>query len=289
MSRCRRATVLAFLFAAFAAPGFAQTPSPPPEELTANDIYDRTRATANARTLPPYISYTTHATFERKGKMKAEHYHTVVRTSDGKSYVTPLPDSPRDRIDTTPRIDDRPPYLSLFTTFGLIRRSPGEKPSMYEANAAPAPEASDPPVIGSVKVTARAYDVTLLGSEDLAGHAVYHIALRPLYDPEHHLLRELYVAKDSYRVERAVIQAYGAAGPIRTRPLVTIDYTPVGGAQAIVRISVDVTLRALFFAYGGHGELRVEDLEAPESVPDWMFDKQLLAEHEKGAASTPRP
>jgi hypothetical protein len=281
-----RAAALAFLTVATASAGFSQTPGPAAGAPDANEIYDRARAAANARTLPPYLSYVTHATFERKGKIKAEHYRVVLRTSDGAAYVTPLADSPRDRIDVRPRADARPPYLSPFNTFGLIDAKAGAKPSLYEA---PGPAASEPPLIGSVTVTARAYDVALLGIEALGERPVYHLALRPVRDPEHHRLRELFVATDSFRLERAVIQAYGAMGPLRTRPLATIEYAPAGGAQAIVRIDVDVTLRAFFFAYGGHGQFRAEQLETPATEPAWMFDKDLLAAHERSAAAATHP
>jgi hypothetical protein len=281
-----------------------QTPQAPPSQpspaaapavaLDANEIYDRARAAAYAGRLPPFLSYETHATFARKGKVKAEHFRVVLRTADRKSYVTPVPDSPRDRLDTTPRVQDAPPYLSPFNTFGLIERKAGEKPSLYEtpgtpALGAPLPAASGPPVIGSVTVTARPYDISLLGIEALGGRSVYHLALRPVRDPVHRRLRELFVATESFRLERAVIQAYGAAGPLHTRPLVTIDYAPAGDAQAIVRISVDVTLRAFFFAYGGHGEFRAENVTTPNSEPDWMFDAALLAGHEQTARGTTPP
>jgi hypothetical protein len=277
----------------------AQTQAPqasPAVVPDANAIYDRARAAANAGRLPPFLSYETDATFARKGKIKAERYRVVLRTADGKSYVTPVPDSPRDRLDTRPRVQDAPPYLSPFNTFGLIERKAGEKSSRSEAPGTPvlgepppAPAASGPPVIGSVTVTARPYEISLLGIEALGGRNVYHLALRPLRDPVHRRLRELFVATDTYRLERAVIQAYGAAGPLHTRPLVTIDYAPAGDAQAIVRISVDVTLRAFFFAYGGHGEYRAENLATPEEAPDWMFDAALLAEHLRPVPSAPPP
>lgn len=257
--------------------------------LDANEIYDRARAAAYAARLPAFLSYETHATFARKGKIKAEHFRVVMRTADAKSYVTPLPDSPRDRLDTTPRVQDAPPYLSPFNTFGLIERKAGEKPSRYEAPGTPAPAASGPPVIGSVTVTARPYDISLLGIETLGSRSVYHLVLHPVRDPVHRRLRELFVATDTYRLERAVIQAYGAAGPLHTRPLVTIDYAPAGDAQAIVRISVDVTLRAFFFAYGGHGEFRAEQVTTPSAAPDWMFDAALLAEHERALRATTPP
>ncbi len=276
----------------------AQTPAPqasPAVVPDANAIYDRARAAANAGRLPPFLSYETDATFARKGKIKAEHYRVVLRSADGKSYVTPVPDSPRDRLDTRPRVQDAPPYLSPFNTFGLIERKAGEKPSLEESpgtpalGAPPAPQASGPPVIGSVTVTARPYEISLVGIETLGDRTVYHLALRPIRDPVHRRLRELFVATDTYRLERAVIQAYGAAGPLHTRPLVTIDYAPAGDAQAIVRISVDVTLRAFFFAYGGHGEYRAANIATPEAAPDWMFDAALLAEHLRAVPSAPRP
>jgi hypothetical protein len=271
------------------APQASPAAASPAVVLDANEIYDRARAAAYAGKLPPFLSYETHATFARKGKIKAEHFRVVLRTADGKSYVTPVPDSPRDRLDTTPRVQDKPPYLSPFNTFGLIERKAGEKPSLYEAPGTPAPAASGPPVIGSVTVTARAYDISLLGIEALGGRNVYHLALHPVRDPVHRRLRELFVATDTYRLERAVIQAYGAAGPLHTRPLVTIDYAPAGDAQAIARISVDVTLRAFFFAYGGHGEFRAENLATRSTEPAWMFEAGLLAAHERAASSATPP
>lgn len=289
MTRHASPAFLALALAACAAAAGAQTPGPAPQPPDANEIYDRARAAANAWTRPPFIAYSTLATFERKGRIKAERYRVVVRTSDGKSYVTPVADSPRDRIDTTPRVDEKPPYLSLFKTFGLADPPDAEKPASFEAPGTPAPAASAPPLIAGVKVTARAYDVTLLGTEALGGQPVYHLALRPAFDPKHHRLRELFVTTDSYRLERSVIEAYAAAGPFSPHPFVTIDYAPVGGAQAIVRISVDITLRAFFIAYGGHGEFHAENLAAPATEPDWMFDAALLAEHVRTAASAPRP
>jgi hypothetical protein len=298
---CAAFTASAALLAVTTSAASAQTPARPAAPAAApailpdaNEIYDRARAAASAGRLPPFLSYDTLATFARKGKIKAERYRVVLRTADGKSYVTPVPDSARDRLDTTPRVQDAPPYLSPFNTFGLIDRKAGESPSLYDAPGTPAPgapqpAASGPPVIGSVTVTARPYDISLLGIEALDGRSVYHLALRPIRDPVHRRLRELFVAADSYRLERAVIQAYGVAGPLRTRPLVTIDYTPAGDAQAIARISVDVTLRAFFFAYGGHGEFRATNLATPTAEPDWMFDATLLAEHERAAPSTAPP
>jgi hypothetical protein len=289
----------ASLLAVVPSAAWAQTQAPrapqasPAAAPDANEIYDRARAAANAARLPAFLSYDSLATFARKGKVKAERYRVVLRSADGKSYVTPVPDSPRDRLDTRPRVQDAPPYLSPYNTFGLIERKAGEQPSPYEARGTPAPgtpAASGPPVIGSVTVTARPYEISLLGIETLGGRTVYHLALRPLRDPVHRRLRELFVATDSYRLERAVIQAYGAAGPLHTRPLVTIDYAPAGDGQAIVRISVDVTLRAFFFSYGGHGEYRAENLATPSMEPDWMFDKGLLAEHERADPNaTPPP
>ena len=60
----------------------------------ADAIFLRARAAAEARVLPPFLEYTTYAAFVRRGHIDAEHYHVIVRTSDGMTYVTPVPDSP---------------------------------------------------------------------------------------------------------------------------------------------------------------------------------------------------
>jgi hypothetical protein len=273
-----------------ATPATAQTAEPSPlsgvsaspalAPLDALAIYDRARATVAARTLPPFIAYTEYAAFIRHGKVQAQHDRIVIRTADGKVNDTPIPDSPRDRIDTTPAVKDRP-LVYPTTTFGLVKRRAGEQPSAYETASTPAPEASGPPVIGHVVSISRDYDPSLIGVEVVAGAPAYHLKLAPRFDPQHHPIRDLYVDTTTFDPRRIAIEVWAEAGPVRSRPTVTVDFAPVDGVWVIAHASMDFVLRLAFFNYGGSGEYRTSDFSFPPSEPDWMFDKTLLAEHLK--------
>lgn len=276
----RRALALAALFACTAQS--ADTPSP-------NQIFERARAAASARTLPPFLAYTTNAAFDRKGKTKTERLRVILRTADGKAFVTPLAESAKDRIDTTPYVAAKPPYSWPSSTFGLAKPRALEAPSIYESpgTPVPVPNASiEPRVIGSVRAQSRDYDVTLVGTAMIGDARVYDLHLVPRFDPEHRRLRELFVDSTTYETRRIVMQAYLAKGFFKTRPLVTFDYQPFEGAWIISHASLSVTVRVTFFAYGGSGEFRLTDISAPTSEPDWQFDPTLLAAHRKGADGT---
>lgn len=264
-------------------PAGAQSPAPADgSALDAVAIYDRTRATVATRVVPPFIAYSQYAAFERHGKVQAEHDRIVIRTSDGKVNDTPIPDSPRDRIDTTPVVKDRP-LVYPTTTFGLVKRRAGEGPSTYESSStpAPAPSESGPPVIGHVVSTARDYDPTFVGTEELAGARVYHLKLVPRFDPQHHPIRDLYVDTTTFDPRRIAIEVWAEAGPVRSRPTVTVDFAPVQGTWMIAHATMDFVLRLAFFNYGGSAEYRTSDISFPASEPDWMFDPKLLAAHLK--------
>lgn len=252
----------------------AAAPSP-------NQIYDRARAAVAARTLPRYLAYTATAAFARKGKTQVEHLRVVLRTADGRAYVTPLRDSARDRIDVTPYAAPKPPYFWPATTFGFGGPRAVEAPSIYEAPSTPdAASSAGPRVIGSVHAAAREYDVTLVDTTTLDGANMYHLHLVPRADPVHRRLREMFVDAMTFEPRRIVMQAYFARGPIATRPLVTVDYSSFEGTWLIAHARLDAVVRIAFFAYGGAGEFHLDDVSAPPTAPDWEFDPALLAQHE---------
>jgi hypothetical protein len=282
MSKIRLWLAMALAAAALAPAGTgAQTVAQPDgAALDAVAIYERARATVSARIIPPFIAYTQYAAFERRGKIEAQHDRIVIRTADGKVNDTPMADSPADRIDTRPLVRDRP-LVYPTTTFGLVKRRAGEGPSVYESRSTPAPlpEAGGPPVIGRVVSTSRDYDPTLIGVEDLAGAPVYHLKLVPRFDPRGHPIRDLYVDTRTFDPRRIDIELWAGAGPVRSRPTVSVDFAPVGGTWLIAHASMNFVLRLAFFTYGGSGEFRLSDASFPESEPDWMFDPGALKSH----------
>jgi hypothetical protein len=273
-----------FLAAAFLLAGTRAAAQPTSGPLDAITIYDRARSVVAARVVPPFIAYTQYVAFERHGKRKAERSRIILRTVDGKVNVTPIPESPHDRTDPRPAVRDRP-LVYPTSTFGLVKRRTGEEPSMYEPKSSAPPATSDggPPVIGRVVSTERDYDPTLAGTQTLAGNSVYHLELMPRFDPRHHPIRDLYVDTTTFDPRRITIEVWAAAGPVRSRPTVTVDYAPVGGTWLIVHAGLDFVLRLAFFSYAGSGEFSTSDIRFPASEPDWMFDSKLLAEHLRAA------
>jgi hypothetical protein len=248
--------------------------------LDAIAIFDRARTTVAARRIPPFIAYTQYAAFTRRGKLQAQRAHVVVRMADGKANITPIPDSPADQLDARPIVRDRP-LVSPTTTFGLVKPRAGEAPSAYESasTAAPAPEPNAPPVIGRVAATTRDYVPTFIDTEPLGDACVYHLKLAPRFDPQHHPIRDLYVDTTTFDPRRIAIEVWAAVGPVRSRPTVVADFTPVDGTWIISHASMDFVLRLAFLSYGGSAEFRTSDIRFPATEPDWMFDAKALADH----------
>jgi hypothetical protein len=274
--------LIALVAASYARLAEAQTPAPSLDALT---IYARARATVAARTLPPYIEYTQYAAFIHHGKVQAERSLVILRMADGKANMTRIPDSPADRVDTRPVVKDRP-FVYPTTTFGLVKRRSGETPSIYESESTPppAPETGGPAVIGRVSATARDYDPTLIGTEQIAGVAVYHLKLVPRFDPRRHPIRDLYVDTATFDPRRIAIEVWASAGPVRSRPTVTVDFAPVDGTWLIAHATMEFVLRFAFLNYGGSAEFRISDVHFPATEPDWMFDARASARHPDDAA-----
>ncbi len=269
---------------AVAIPAAVVSDSPAPDAV---QIYDRARAAVAARRLPPFIAYTQYAAFMRHGKVQAESARVVIRTADGKANITRLPESPADRVDTTPAVAR--PLVYPTTSFGLVKKRAGEDVSTFEAPPLPAaPDAGGPAVIGRVNATARDYDPRLTGVEMLAGTSVYHLVLVPRFDPRRHPIRAMYVDTLDFNPRRITIEVWAQAGPVRSRPSVDVDFAPVNGTWLITHASMNFVLRLMFFAYGGSAEFRTSDVSFPAAEPDWLFDSALLRGHRPDGA-TPAP
>jgi hypothetical protein len=279
----RAARLLAFVGFAIAV---AVRPSCAQPALDADAIFAHARAVAEARVLPPYLEYTTYAAFVRKNHIDAEHYHVIVRTADGMSFVTPVPDSPSDRIDTKPYVQRAPPYFWPATTFGLAREQRNDSQTFGLSGGAPPPSpdptASPLATIGSVRAQSREYTVTLAGTETIGGVRTYHLVLVPKFDPEKHQIREAYIDTETFQARRLVVAVYAKAGPFHSQPRAVVDYAPIDAGWLVSHGEIDFTLRFGPFSFSGMGEFRLLDVRAPADEPDWMFDKAKLDAHLRG-------
>jgi hypothetical protein len=254
--------------------------------LDGEEIFARARTVAEARVLPPYLEYTTYAAFVRKGHIDAEHFHVIVRTSDGMANVTPVPDSQADHIDTKSYVQRTPPYFWPATTFGLARDQRNDSQSFGLMGGAPMPSpdptASPIATIGSVRAVTHEYTVTLAGSETLEGVRTYHLLLEPKFDPQAHQIREAFIDAQTFQTRRLIVAVYAKAGPFHSQPRAVVDYAPIASAWLVSRGQMNFTLRFGPFAFSGEGEFRILDVRAPADEPDWLFDKTKLAAHQRG-------
>jgi hypothetical protein len=280
MMELRNLAALACMLLAFSSRAAGADETPAPRELSADDIFARARAVAAQRTLPPYLQYRLDGAFEHRGKIERTHFRVTLRTSDGKAYVEPLQDSPRDRLDTTPYVADGPPYVWPARTFGLIPPThAGSGGSSVFEEAAPSPSPSlEPGTIGRVTAIRREYDVTLVGMETVDGATVYHLHLVPRIDPDTQHLRELYVDTTTFQTVREELAFLGVAGPVRVHPHATLDYVPFGSGWIIASGSGDFTARFGFFSYAGTIGMKISDVSAPANVPATTFDAPAGAE-----------
>jgi hypothetical protein len=105
-------------------------------------------------------------------------------------------------------------------------------------------------IIGRTGVVARDYDVWLIDTATDAHGATYHLGLRPLTDPWHHRLTELWVDGQTWQPLRATVTGIGNRPPL-TKVSWRIDFTQLEGGTYIARETALAPLD-----YGRAGTLR---------------------------------
>ncbi len=229
-------------------------------------IFTRAQTTWNARAMPPYESFTLpcDVTFLEKSCSAGTVVQFIVRLGDGRTFVQTL------------TADGRPGIVLLRGGYafgpagaplGFFRRAPAQG-----ATPPPAPPnlAADPiQTIAVVRAVDRAYDISYLETVQLDAHAVYHLRLRPLRNPQQYPLRELWIDTTTYDVIR-LTYAWPYNG---TTANITYDFAPAGTQRlwTIVHIDAQATSHNLFASHTEHVSEDLHDIAFPASVPDDDF------------------
>ncbi|MGB8909963.1 MAG: hypothetical protein WCC84_14555 [Candidatus Cybelea sp.] len=260
--------------------------------LTPDQIYWRAQATVDRLTQPAYVAFT----FENQGLAidglslnphKTPHpsrelLRVLVRTSDGRAAVCAFKDQrgrdiahPSVGIVTDPigwtvltnitRLGDFP-----LADFGL-RYGSESRPGFFEAYA-PSPRASPLRVIARVVALAPPpYRIVDLGDTTIDDRPVYHLGLAPIRNPEHNVLRQIWVDKTTFLPVRYVAIRTVLEVPEPFSYAVTVDSTEIDGHLVNVDangVSVD-----------GLGKWRIFQISFPDAEPDWVFDPALWPRH----------
>jgi hypothetical protein len=184
---------------------------------SANDILDRALQVWRDRTYPPYMRYLIDVRAHVKGQLYAEGFQAFVRTMDDFVITTqaPLYSSNDQQNPYGTRFQiltwDIDPGRGVNTPFGVPKISPfysfGFVPqSAVDFHPHPAPRnTSDANVLGTVTVTARYYNATLIAEEQCETGPCWHLALVPVEDPGEYRVRAMWVDEDSFQPARLTV------------------------------------------------------------------------------------
>ena len=206
------------LAALLAAPSGAARPAPNAATTgSANEILDRALQAWRDRKYPPYMRYLIDVRAHVKGKLYAEGFQAYVRTADDFVITTqaPLYSSNQQQNVYGTRFQiltwSIDPGSGIDTPFGVPRVSPyysfGFVPqSAVDFHPHPPPRfGPDANVLGTVTVTGRYYNATLVGEEQCDTGPCWHLALDPVLDPGEYRVRAMWVDEDTFQPARLTV------------------------------------------------------------------------------------
>lgn len=286
--------VMAMLSAA--PPLAAQAPLSPVE------IYGRTRDAVTALPLAPYVLFTEQNHSTVRYALFQDRLRMLVRQSDGNAYVRVISDSTGNPSRNPAKVitDGRAPTTIVrvgdfpLADFGL-RRTPAVRPGIFEASGTPEPAAdSGPAVIGHIVAANLPYRIVDLGDANEAGRPVYHLGLTPLRDAGHHVLRELWIDRETFLPHRLVAERFVEDGPITFRYLIDVTCDVLDGH--LVNTSAGGhfdTHLAWLFKYSGDSLWTISEVSFPADPPSWVFEPDAVARHRgervEGVDAQPSP
>ena len=253
-------------------------------------LFNQARAAVTRQALPPYIAFTEQNLGSSKFTTNREQVRVLVRTSDGHACVKSLINRDGTIATQGPRVVEDGDYVALtdiyrvgdfpLADFGMRYGVPA-RPGIFDAPGTPEPGPSEPfiKVIGEVSSRNRFYEITNRGEETIDGRDVIHLSLRPVRDPGHHVLRELWLDSKSLLPQRYVAERF-VGDTIPFRYLVTVQTQVVSGHLVNVASDGHYNVnRALIIHITGEGKWTISNVKFPASEPSWLFDARTFTAH----------
>jgi hypothetical protein len=263
------------------APSPSPAPSAAPADRPATFWYDAARD--RWKTLPrsPYAAYDVDIVATIKGKRTERKEREWFRASDATCLDVGVALDAKDRPDP-PQVTKScfgPDYA--FELFDQKRSGGGAGGVPIEiASAGPsAAPSGEPRTIGEVSARSRPYALALVGDETVDGVDAVHLKLTPFADPDHHVLRDLWIDRSSFAVVRLAGEARGAAG--LARATFEADYAQSPAAQLLTAVTGYVKAQLAFLKIGADFSYALTNLTLPETLPDWCFDQRAYDAHER--------
>lgn len=227
-------------------PATARDVAPPPTPsgpvAAPQEIFARAQAQLKTERYPPFVAYVTDVQATVRGKHYEEEFRCYLRTSDGAQTTDPRPIASTNKPEN-PYGFNIPLVNALLRTsttvptpFGLPRMSPtytfGMAPAATPRRRDDARNSRDDEdryrTLGNVVVTARDYEIALVGREAYAGREFYHLRLAPVGDPHALRLRELWIDAQNFKIWKLRSDGIFADGPATTVPW-EVEYRLIDG------------------------------------------------------------
>jgi hypothetical protein len=260
----------------------------PTSDPGAEALFAKARAYWRARTDVPYVRYGALVRYLHNGHVFDNWWDAYFRTSDSAMSLMPLLDIDEQHkrlggvpfsifgikiFDTNPdaepiRLDD--PRIDPSSSFGVLGRG---EPTGPLATPEPAPQESGGlREIGSIEASARDYQITLAGTQNLGGVEAIHLRFVPLRDPGLNRLRDMWLDPSDDRTMQLNVQ-----GILNGKPydgiLWTVRYVLVDGRQYLQQIIADEPLRFGIETVLPKFEYDFVDYHFPTEVPKYTFDR----------------
>jgi hypothetical protein len=249
------------MLAIVATPAVLRAAQPPVTDAEA--IFERARTTWSNMSYPSLLDYRIAVHFIAGGATHVEHYTGEVEPASGECRVHAFSDEEAEHPTT-------PHGINVMLTFGLggstafsTILNPAPKPvsfgmpdlsPLYSFGMRTGKRLTDDDepatlkTIGRVITLARHYDVQFVERTSLDGTDVYHLALRPLTEPDRNRLRDLWIATATFDVVGARVLGNFTDRPATTIPWM-IHFTTLNDATYIASETAEAPLpnRPLLF------------------------------------------
>jgi hypothetical protein len=158
------------------------------------------------------------------------------------------------------------PTPTPFNSMALVEeiRKEFHDPDPRKPTPSPSPSPGLPE-IATVVAENRDYTISLVGTESIAGHPCYHLALKPMRDPGRFRIREAWIDEVTYAPWQLRDATNFQNGPPTSVPW-TIAFVDIGGAHYIAQEQADAPISS-------HGEIytrasiRFESVVASTKAP----------------------
>jgi hypothetical protein len=246
--------------------------------MSGQEIFERAFERLESYPVAPYIVWTDLRKTRQISMMSggpsgtfASVVRYAVRSADGAESYSTFPIDPK----VLPPVEVGVQFLGPFA-FAL---RPGQQPQTIAPLQPDVPAAL--PVIANVVARAKPnYDVTIAGTEIVAGHSTYHLRLKPQGDQQRHNLRDLWVDATTFDLWKAHFTSTYAPGELlpKSPTDVTVSFLPIASYWVVAHAQWN--WEDLEDGFSFEYDVATLDITFPATLPDWLFDERAYRRRE---------